>query len=385
MTDSLRIQRKMHQTLCQHLPEKLSKPQRRNLSWVIAGLHQAEHVHLSKVASKRVGSATLESKIRQVRRFFSNEQVDPQCCYEPVAELLLKQAAASGGPIRVLVDTLELSGERQVLMAALAHRRRALPVCWQVRRRTGVSDAEQQRSLLEALSERMPSSCASGDIQSGDPQVVVIGDGAFHSTDLISTDLMGYLSDKGWSYRLRVHRDTYVRLSNGEWKQLGDLAPEEGGKNRYFDGVQVTKEDPYGPVSIAICHGEGEDGPWFICTDQEEADYLTLRIYSRRTWIRELFGDLEDGGFRLNRSRLCQPERLSRLVMALAWTYVWLMHVGVWVVKRGFQTGISASCRPYRPPRPKLPGDRSALYPAMYNQRKTDPYRPQTLLLKTVR
>ena len=337
MTDSLRIQRKMHQTLCQHLPEKLSKPQRRNLSWVIAGLHQAEHVHLSKVASKRVGSATLESKIRQVRRFFSNEQVDPQCCYEPVAELLLKQAAASGGPIRVLVDTLELSGERQVLMAALAHRRRALPVCWQVRRRTGVSDAEQQRSLLEALSERMPSSCASGDIQSGDPQVVVIGDGAFHSTDLISTDLMGYLSDKGWSYRLRVHRDTYVRLSNGEWKQLGDLAPEEGGKNRYFDGVQVTKEDPYGPVSIAICHGEGEDGPWFICTDQEEADYLTLRIYSRRTWIRKLFGDLEDGGFRLNRSRLCQPERLSRLVMALAWTYVWLMHVGVWVVKRGFR------------------------------------------------
>ena len=39
MTESLRIQRKMHQTLCQHLPEKLSKPQRRNLSWVIAGLH----------------------------------------------------------------------------------------------------------------------------------------------------------------------------------------------------------------------------------------------------------------------------------------------------------------------------------------------------------
>ncbi|MCS3827578.1 hypothetical protein GGP85_003048 [Salinibacter ruber] len=95
----------MHQTLCQHLPEELSKPQRRNLSWVIAGLHQAEHVHFSKVASKRVGSATLESKTRQVRRFFSNEQVDTQCCYEPVAELLLKQAIASGSPIRVLVDT----------------------------------------------------------------------------------------------------------------------------------------------------------------------------------------------------------------------------------------------------------------------------------------
>ena len=137
----------MHQTLCQHLSEELSKPQRRNLSWVITGLYQAGHVHFSKVAAKRVGSATLESKTRQVRRFFSNQQVDPQDCYRPVAELLLKQAIASGSRVRVLVDTLELSGERQVLMAALAHRRRALPVCWQVRRRTGVSDAEQQKSL----------------------------------------------------------------------------------------------------------------------------------------------------------------------------------------------------------------------------------------------
>ncbi|WP_239498327.1 transposase [Salinibacter ruber] len=226
----------------------------------------------------------------------------------------------------------KLSGERQVLMAALAHRRRALPVCWQVRRRTGVSDAGQQRGLLEALSRRINDARDAEDPCGEIPEVIVIGDGAFHSTDLMS-----YLSEKGWSYRLRLHSDTYVQLSNGKWTQVGDLAPEEGGENRYFDEVYVTKGDPYGPVSIAICHAEEEDDPWFICTDQPEADYLTLRTYSRRMWIEELFGDLEDGGFRLNRSRLYQPERLSRLVMALAWTYVWLMHVGVWAVKRGFR------------------------------------------------
>ncbi len=217
-------------------------------------------------------------------------------------------------------------------MAALAHRRRALPVCWQVRRRTGVSDAGQQRGLLEALSRRINDARDAEDPCGEIPEVIVIGDGAFHSTDLMS-----YLSEKGWSYRLRLHSDTYVQLSNGKWTQVGDLAPEEGGENRYFDEVYVTKGDPYGPVSIAICHAEEEDDPWFICTDQPEADYLTLRTYSRRMWIEELFGDLEDGGFRLNRSRLYQPERLSRLVMALAWTYVWLMHVGVWAVKRGFR------------------------------------------------
>ena len=299
MTGNLRIQRKMHQTLCQHLPEELSKPQRRNLSSVIAGLHQAKHVHLSQIASKRVGSATLESKTKQVQRFFSNEQVDPQRCYEPVADFLLKQAAPSSDPIRVLVDPLELSGDRQVMMAAIAHRRRALPVCWQVRRRAGVSGAEQQRELLEALSKRIPDHA-----RADAPEVIVIGDGAFHSTELMS-----YISDKSWSYRLRLHSDTYIRLSNEEWKQLGELAPEEGGERRYLDGVYLTKDDPYGPVSIAICHAEGEDDPWFIATSEEEADYLTLRTYSRRMWIEEVFGDLEDGGFRLNRSRLYQPNQ----------------------------------------------------------------------------
>jgi hypothetical protein len=175
-------------------------------------------------------------------------------------------------------------------------------------------------------------------------EIIVIGDGAFHSTEL-----MGYLSDKypdkGWHYRLRLHSDTYVqlsvRLSNGEWKQLGQLAPEEGGEHRYLDGVYLTKDGPYGPVngpvSVAICHAEGEEDPWFIATSEEKADYLTLRTYSRRMWIEELFGDLEGGGFHLNHSRIYQPERLSRLDMALAWTYVWLMHVGAWVVKRGFR------------------------------------------------
>jgi len=78
MTSSLRLQCKMHQTLCQHLPQELNKPQRDNLSWVIAGLHEAEHVHLSKkIASERVGAAQLESKTKQVRRFLANEATGP--------------------------------------------------------------------------------------------------------------------------------------------------------------------------------------------------------------------------------------------------------------------------------------------------------------------
>lgn len=322
MSDSLRLQRKMRKRLYQHLPE-LSNPQRGNLAWLMTGLHEAEHVHLSKVAGYRVGAATLESKTRQVRRLVANEAIDPQQCYEPLARQLLQSAAESQGRIRILVDGLELSGGRQILMAALAYRRRALPIRWEVRRQEegGVSGADYQKAFLEALKADIPS----------DAEIVIVADGEFHATDLME-HVTGQV---GWHYHVRLHSDTYLQLPDGEWKQLADLAPEKG-KSCYLQDVYVTKKNAYGPVSVALCHDENEDDPWFICTDQT-ADYLTLRTYSRRMWIEELFGDLEDGGFHLNRSRLYEPKRLSRLLMALAWVYVWLMHVGAWIIKRGLR------------------------------------------------
>lgn len=328
MSNSLHLQRKMHKTLCQQLPE-LRATRRCALAQMITGLHLAEHVHLSKVADHIAGSAKLGSKVRHLRRFLANEAIDAGAFYKPVRDCLIDEADSGKGRIRLLLDTLELSGRRQILMAALAYRRRALPIHWQVYRRKGVSNAQQQRSLLEALSESLPD-CAA---------VVVVGDGAFHSTDL-----MAYISEQGWHFCLRLHSDTYVRLSDGEqWKPLRELAPNEG-ERRYLQDVYITKENAYGPVGLAICHDENEDDPWFVCTDGQ-ADYLTLRTYSRRMWIEQLFADYEDGGFHLNRSRIYEPNRLSRLVMALSWAYVWLMHVGAWVVKRGFRSIVDRTDR----------------------------------------
>ena len=342
MSSSLPLQRTIAKTLSQRLPNQ-RKTRRRALAEMIAGLHRAQHVHLSRIADYIPGRAQLDSKTRRMRRFLDNDAVDPHRYYAPVRQLLIQAAAQSNGRIRLLLDTLELSGNRQILMAALAYRRRALPIQWQVRRRTGVSSADQQISLLRALAGQMPDHA----------DVIVVGDGAFHSTDL-----MDYITGQGWHFRLRLHADTYVRKDKGEgkgkgegqstsageeWKQLQDYAPEKG-ERRYLQDVYVTQDQTYGPVSIALYHKETEDDPWLICTDQE-ADYLTLRTYSRRMWIEQLFGDFEDGGFHLNRSRIYNPARLSRLVMALSWVYVWLMHVGAWVVKRGLRPMVDRSDR----------------------------------------
>ena len=97
----------------------------------MSGLHLGEHVHLSRIAEHRVGPADLDSKTntKQVRRLLKNEAIEPQALQRPLAEQLLGTAAASQERIRILMDTVELSDRRQILMAGLARdRRRALPL-----------------------------------------------------------------------------------------------------------------------------------------------------------------------------------------------------------------------------------------------------------------
>jgi len=137
MSNSPDLKSKMEDLIEQHLPP-LRKTRRQNLARLTAGLYRAEHVHLSAVADEISGSAKQNSKTRRLRRFLANEEVDPDRWYLPVAKQLLRQAAESG-PVRLLVDTLELTGNRRLLVAALAYRRRALPIWWHVDRKDGVT------------------------------------------------------------------------------------------------------------------------------------------------------------------------------------------------------------------------------------------------------
>lgn len=310
--------RKMLQRLGQS-PERGEKKRRPVLC--------AEHVYLTEIAAYRLGRAKLASKTRQLRRFVANEAIDVWACYAPIARRVL-QAAAAGGRIRLLIDTLELSGQRQILMVALAYRRRAVPIGWVVQRRKGVTDSQTQIALLGEILPLLPD----------DADVVLIGDGEFHSVDL-----MEWLQKQRLHFHLRLHADTYVQLPDGRWAQLQNLDIPKG-QRRYLHDVHITRDKRGGPFHLAIAWPEGKEHPWFIASDQP-ACYQTLRDYTRRMWIDEMFGDFQENGFHLHQSRLYKPARLSRLLLALAWVYTWLIHLAAWAVKRGFRPLIDRNDR----------------------------------------
>lgn len=326
MTGSLRLQNRMGALIEQHLPP-LRKTRRQNLARLAAGPCRAEHVHLSAIADEIPGSAKQSSKTRRPRRFLGNEEVAPSRWYRPVAKQLLQKAAQSG-PLRLLIGTLELTGERRFLVAALAYRRRALPIWWHVDREAGVTGGEQQKAFLKELTDLVPS----------EARAVLIGDGEFHSVDLLRA-----AKQNGWAYCVRLHADTYLRDRRGEaresgahsWKECRALDPREG-SCRSLRKVSITKDHDFGPAGVLYRWAEGEEEPWRLVTNLDPG-FTVVRMQKRRMWIEELFGDWQEGTFHLHQTRLYAPGKLSRLVLGLSLVYVWLVAVASYVVKRGWR------------------------------------------------
>ncbi len=158
----------------------------RTMAWLQSGMLHSRSVHLNRIASKLPGKAKKLSRVRQLERFVDNCHVRVREWYRPVAEGLLKAAAASGGTLRLIIDGSKVGNGHQLLMVSLAYRRRALPLAWTwVRCCRGHSTGQKQGALLAYMHGLVPAGSA----------VVVIGDSEF-------SPLQALLASWGWCYAL---------------------------------------------------------------------------------------------------------------------------------------------------------------------------------------
>jgi hypothetical protein len=107
-------------SVCQVL-DTLRVTRQRNLARMITGIYLGRHVHLSKIANHLFGASQMTSKVKRVRRFVANKMVDVRANYAPYAQKIIEAPAASER-LRLLIDTTELPGTRQILMVAIAYR-----------------------------------------------------------------------------------------------------------------------------------------------------------------------------------------------------------------------------------------------------------------------
>jgi hypothetical protein len=239
--------------------------------------------------------------------------------YRPIAEALLSEAVRTSGQVRLILDGTKIGNGHQLLMVALAYRRRTLPLVWTwVRTKRGHSSGHKQRALLAYLRRLMPV----------DAEVIVLGDSEF-------TPLQDVLIQWNWFYVLRQKGSHLVRRTPDQPWQRCDLLVSQPGQRRWLTDVQLTRTPRHACHLLALWQ-PGHKEPWLLATNLP-SPRLTRMHYKRRMWIEEMFGDFKKHGFDLEASRLQHFLRLSRLTLAVAMLYVSLIAFGSQTIKNGLR------------------------------------------------
>jgi hypothetical protein len=184
----------------------------------------------------------------------------------------------------------------------------------------GHSTGQRQVKLLKYVRNLLPPTAP----------VFVVGDSEFGSIFVLRQ-----LDVWHWFYVLRQKGNTGLWLNEQTgWKDLASFV-QKAGQSAWCPKAYLTQEEMY-PVSVLIYWQVGEKEPWCLATNLPDAN-LTVRYYRRRMWIEEMFGDFKKHGFDLEGTMLHHAARLSRLTLAVALLYDWLLSVGSQTIRTGLR------------------------------------------------
>mgnify|MGYP001817572191 FL=1 len=288
-----------------------------NFSWLLVGLYESRSVHLSKIAEKIPGEACLASLTRRMRRLLDNPAIQVRYWYEPLAKMIIQRLAH--GEIRLIVDGSKVGFGHQLLLVAIAYRKRAIPLAWTwVKGSRGHSTVHKQKALLGYVHGLLP----------GKSSVLLVGDAEFGEVEV-----QKLLQKWHWQYVLRQKGRYLLRRKGQHHYQRLDSLVSKPGQRQWLEACLLTAKYAH-LVNFLAYWKPGEKDPWLLATNLV-CPQATRQAYKRRMWIEETFGDMKGNGFDLESTHLRHFLRLSRLTLAIVLLYVWLVAFGSQVIKSG--------------------------------------------------
>ena len=289
--------------------------------WLVIGIYLSRSVCLSRIAGKIPGEAKLTSATRRLNRLLDNPAIRVREWYEPIARQWLEAQIRNIGEIHLIVDGTRIGFGHQLLIVCLAYRKRAIPIAWTwVKQVRGHSGAGKQLALLAYVRKLLPKGAA----------VFLVGDCEFGPVEVLRQ-----LDKWHWFYVLRQKSDTCVWLNQlNDWNTFGSFV-QKAGSSVWLGHGYLTSKEIY-PTNLLVHWKAGEDQPWCLATNLPDLK-MALNLYSLRMWIEEMFGDFKKHGFDLESTMLRHFMRLSRLTLAVALLYVWLISVGGRTIRDGLR------------------------------------------------
>lgn len=248
----------------------------------------------------------IDMRYQWCSRFFANPHVHIQEVMRPFISSILEQLAKK--KLVFIIDQTHVYKNLELLMISLRVGQRAIPLAWCVRKTQGNIGFEDQKALFESLRTYLPEKV----------EVVLLGDRFFATANLIA-----YLKQIGWDYRLRIKGNLIVGYRTIEAK-AEDL--ESLGLTFLEDATLTGVREQ---TNIAVVHEDGHEKAWIIAMAKKPDSYKALD-YGMRWGIESMFSDFKTRGFGLEDSQMRYPQRLERLILIMAIAMIWAVLSGMW-------------------------------------------------------
>lgn len=293
------------------------RTRRVNLALLVTGIYLGASIHLSYIVGQWPLKAKSVSLVNRLRRFLDNQRVQSLAYYAPFVERIL--AGRAGQPVHLIIDTTQVAKNHRALVVALGFRKRALPLAWSVHENAaGNTKVVAQIALLEYVYAHIPSDC----------EVTLVGDAAFRTGKLFL-----WLQKHRWRFVIRQRKEVTVCIRPGCWFPIASISLAKG-ETKVLKVLQMGRRNSVRDVWLVLHWDRREEKPWILVADTG-CVRTVLRRYRRRMWIEEMFGDMKEHGFELDRTHLRDSARIERLMLGVCICYVWLLATGSWVVKNG--------------------------------------------------
>lgn len=277
---------------------------------------------LTSVASLLAGITNAkENTLRQRLREWCQEasrkkggkrqEVEVASCFGALLKWVISNWSGEEKRIALVLDATNLKANFIVLAISVVYRGCAIPVAWTV------TEAESQGawkgiwlSMLRGLKGKIPA----------DWLVLVLADRGLYANWLFAG-----IRRQGWHPFLRInHQGQYRQVRSGRWQPLNQLVTKPG--MAWSGAVFCFKGRPV-RASLLVGWEDGYRDPWLVLTSLLPAQ-ANLAWYGMRSWIECGFKRTKRGGWQWQSTRMHDPDRASRLWLAMAVATLWVLSVG---------------------------------------------------------
>ena len=268
-------------------------------------------------------------------------QLDVSACFAPLLRWVLSWWR--GKELALAVDATLLGDTVAVLTVAVLDRGCALPVAWHVL--PANQDGAWMPPILKLL-ERLAPAVPAGWT------VLVLSD-----RGLWSRQLWDGIRGHRWHPLMRVRREaTFAPL--GHRRRRADTRMPGAGHAWVGAGTAFTHRAVRRQGTLLAVWDEGQEEPWLVLTDLAP-DAVGVCWDGLRVWVELGFRALKGMGWRWERTRRTDPDRVARHWLVLAVATLWTLATGTRA-----EDAVAAGLAPAHlrtPPPPPPPPDRRDL------------------------